>query len=106
MKNYKSFSATVFALTAIAVFALSSCNMDLYPEDQLSTATYFTSGTALQEYSNYFYRVLPDPETMYAEEGEHFVAPVPNDEMRGIRDIHSGEAYWKKDTWTTLRATN
>ncbi|MBO4577355.1 MAG: RagB/SusD family nutrient uptake outer membrane protein, partial [Paludibacteraceae bacterium] len=95
-------------LTVITVVALctTSCNMDLYPEDQLSTATYFTSGTALKEYSNYFYRMLPDPETMYAEEGEHFVAPVPNDEMRGIRDIHSGEAYWKKDTWKNLRKIN
>ena len=80
--------------------------MDLAPEDQLSTATYFTSGTALREYSNYFYRMMPNPETMYAEEGEHFVAPVPNDEMRGIRDIHSGEAYWSKDSWKNLRKIN
>ena len=84
----------------------TSCNMDLAPEDQLSTVTYFKSGTALKEYSNYFYRMMPDPETMYAEEGEHFVAPVPNDEMRGIRDIHSGEAYWSKDVWKTLRKIN
>lgn len=96
----------VIALCAlIAVFA-TSCNMDLAPEDQLSTATYFTSGTALREYSNYFYRMMPDPETMYAEEGEHFVAPVPNDEMRGIRDIHSGENYWSKDSWKNLRKIN
>ena len=26
----------------------TSCNMDLAPEDQLSTVTYFTSGTALK----------------------------------------------------------
>ena len=73
--------------------------MDLYPEDQLSTATFFTSETALHEYSNYFYRMMPDPETMYAEEGEHFVAPTPNVLIRGIRDIHNGESYWKKDSW-------
>ncbi|MBR1878612.1 MAG: RagB/SusD family nutrient uptake outer membrane protein [Paludibacteraceae bacterium] len=104
----RSVSATVCTLSVLAVsaLALSSCNMDLYPEDQLSTATYFTSETALREYSNYFYRMLPDPETMYAEEGEHFVAPVPNDEVRGIRDIHSGEAYWKKDAWKNLRKIN
>lgn len=98
----------VAGLTALAVLTLclTSCNMDLYPEDQLSTATFFSSETALREYSNYFYRMLPDPETMYAEEGEHFVAPVPNDEMRGIRDIHSGEAWWKKDSWKNLRKIN
>ena len=99
---------TISKITALAVMTLcfTSCNMDLAPEDQLSTVTYFTSGTALKEYSNYFYRMMPDPETMYAEEGEHFVAPVPNDEMRGIRDIHSGEAYWSKDVWKTLRKIN
>ena len=98
----------IAGLTALAVVTLcvTSCNMDLAPEDQLSTATYFTSGTALREYSNYFYRMMPNPETMYAEEGEHFVAPVPNDEMRGIRDIHSGEAYWSKDSWKNLRKIN
>ena len=99
---------TISKITALAVMTLcfTSCNMDLAPEDQLSTVTYFKSGTALKEYSNYFYRMMPDPETMYAEEGEHFVAPVPNDEMRGIRDIHSGEAYWSKDVWKTLRKIN
>lgn len=96
----------VAGLTAICSLLFVSCNMDLYPEDQLSTATFFTSETALREYSNYFYRMLPNPETMYAEEGEHFVAPVPNDEMRGIRDIHSGESWWSKDNWKNLRKIN
>ncbi len=89
-----------------SIFFLTSCNMDLYPEDKLSTETYFTSGTALKEYSNYFYRMLPSPGTMYAEEGEHFVAPVPNSEVRGIRDIHSGESYWSKSNWQNLRKVN
>lgn len=85
---------------------LTSCNMDLYPEDKLSTETYFTSETALREYTNYFYRMLPSPGTMYAEEGEHFVAPVPNNEVRGIRDIHSGESTWSKSNWKNLRKVN
>ena len=89
-----------------AAVCLPSCNMDLYPEDELSTATYFSSEKALRDYSNYFYRMMPDPETMYAEEGEHFVAPVPSDLMRGIRDIHSGDSYWSKDTWRNLRKIN
>lgn len=100
-------SLSVCGLLSLSVCGLlSSCNMDLYPEDQLSTATFFTSETALHEYSNYFYRMMPDPETMYAEEGEHFVAPTPNDLIRGIRDIHSGESYWKKDAWRNLRKIN
>lgn len=107
MKNsLLSFSVSGLLTLSLLAGGLSSCNMDLYPEDQLSTATYFTSETALQQYSNYFYRMMPDPETMYAEEGEHFVAPVPNELIRGIRDIHSGEAYWSKDTWRNLRKVN
>ncbi len=96
----------ILTLLAVVVLYTTSCNMDLYPEDQLSTATFFTSETALREYSNYFYRMMPDPETMYAEEGEHFVAPVPNDLVRGIRDIRSGEGYWQKDSWRNLRKIN
>lgn len=100
--------ASVLCIPTIVVclFSLTSCNMDLYPEDKLSTETYFTSETALKEYSNYFYRLLPAPGTMYEEEGEHFLAPVPCDEVYGIRDIHSGESYWKKDSWRTLRKIN
>ena len=84
-------------MLSLFIGILSGCNMNLYPEDELSTATYFTSETALKEYSNYFYRMMPDPETMYAEEGEHFISPIPSDLVVGIRDIHSGEAWWKKD---------
>ena len=106
MKN--SLLSFVSGLLTLSLLAggLSSCNMDLAPEDQLSTATYFTSENALREYSNYFYRMMPDPETMYAEEGEHFTAPVPNDLIRGTRDIHSGESFWSKDTWRNLRKVN
>ncbi len=93
-------------LLVVGAVSLTGCNMDLYPEDKLSTETYFTSETALREYSNYFYRMLPSPGTMYAEEGEHFIAPVPNDEVRGIRDIHSGESSWSKSNWQNLRKVN
>ena len=106
MKKINNFGLFQVIFAGLVVLTMASCNMDLYPEDQLSTATYFTSETALQQYSNYFYRMMPDPETMYAEEGEHFVAPVPNELIRGIRDIHSGEAYWSKDTWRNLRKVN
>ena len=100
------FCAVCVSVAVACITLLSGCNMDLYPEDKLSTETYFTSETALKEYSNYFYRMLPSPGTLYEEEGEHFVAPVPNDIVRGIRDIHSGEAYWKKDAWKNLRKVN
>ena len=107
MKNsLLSFSVSGLLTLSLLAGGLSSCNMDLTPEDQLSTATYFTSENALREYSNYFYRMMPDPETMYAEEGEHFIAPAPNDLILGTRNIHSGEAFWSKDTWRNLRKVN
>ena len=93
-------------MLSLFIGVLTGCNMNLYPEDELSTATYFTSETALKEYSNYFYRMMPNPETMYAEEGEHFISPVPSDLVVGIRDIHSGEEFWKKDNWKNLRKIN
>ena len=101
----KNIFSQLFMLS-LFIGILSGCNMNLYPEDELSTATYFTSETELKEYSNYFYRMMPDPETMYAEEGEHFISPIPSDLVVGIRDIHSGEAWWKKDNWKNLRKIN
>ncbi|MGN1247708.1 MAG: RagB/SusD family nutrient uptake outer membrane protein [Paludibacteraceae bacterium] len=80
--------------------------MDLYPEDQLSTETFFTSEVEMRQYTNYFYCLMPDPETMYAEEGEHFTAPVANDIMQGIRNIHSADGYWNSSTWRVLRKIN
>lgn len=93
---------------ALLVFMplLTACNMDLYPEDQLSTETFFTSEVEMRQYTNYFYCLMPDPETMYAEEGEHFTAPVANDIMQGIRNIHSADGYWNSSTWRVLRKIN
>ena len=93
-------------LLAACVLFLNACNMDLIPEGQLSTESFFSSATELEQYTNYFYRQLPDPETMYAEEGEHFVAPVPGDLVKGIRNVYSGESYWSKSNWQNLRKVN
>lgn len=100
MKTIKMISLVVVSVL------LCACNMDLIPEGQLSTESYFTTETELQQYTNYFYRQLPDPETMYAEEGEHFVAPTPCDLVKGIRDVYSGETYWNKSNWQNLRKVN
>lgn len=95
----------VYALLAFMPL-LTACNMDLYPEDQLSTETFFTSEVEMRQYTNYFYCLMPDPVTMYAEEGEHFTAPVANDIMQGIRNIHSADGYWNSSTWRVLRKIN
>lgn len=96
----------LFLVFGSMCIVLPGCNMDLAPEDQLSTESYFMSATELQEYTNYFYRLLPDPETMYAEEGEHFVAPTPSDLVRGTRDYTSGNGYWSTSVWKNLRKIN
>lgn len=106
MKTTNLFNISLALACAISILGLSSCNMDLFPEDQISTETYFTSEIELQQYTNYFYRMLPNPETMYAEEGEHFLAPTPSDEMKGIRSLHSGDSYWSSSAWKTLRKVN
>lgn len=105
MKKFDKLFILVLALGSM-LFVLPSCNMDLAPEDQLSTESYFMSATELQEYTNYFYRLLPNPETMYAEEGEHFVAPTPSDLVRGTRDYTAGNSYWSTSAWKNLRKIN
>lgn len=94
------------AAVIASMLLLCGCNMDLVPEGQMSTESFFSSATELQQYTNYFYRQLPNPETMYAEEGEHFVAPVPSDLVKGIRDVYSGQSDWSKSNWQNLRKIN
>ena len=90
-----------------AVCGLTSCNMELPPEDTLSPETYFSSELELQLFTNKFYKLMPSPsETnyqMYYEQSEQFVAPSPNREILGTRILSATDGNWN---WTTLRSIN
>jgi hypothetical protein len=96
-------------LTTVSVAMLSSCaDLDQYPEDQLSPATYFSSETELELYTNQFYSLMPTvgaDYNWYLEQGEHIVTPTLSREILGTRIIPSdaGDVGWN---WTQLRKIN
>ena len=92
-----------FFVVLTSVLLLSACSMDKYPEDKLSPETYFSSEQELKLYTNQFYSLMPDGEEMYAEEGDHFVAPVPSREVQGTRLIPEKDGKWN---WEILRKIN
>ena len=92
-----------FFVVLTSVLLLSACSMDKYPEDKLSPETYFSSAEELKLYTNYFYSLMPTGEEMYAEEGDHFVAPVPSREVQGTRLIPEKDSKWN---WEVLRKIN
>ena len=92
-----------FFVVLTSVLLLSACSMDKYPEDKLSPETYFSSAEELKLYTNYFYSLMPEGEEMYAEEGDHFVAPVPSREVQGTRLIPEKDSKWN---WEVLRKIN
>ena len=92
-----------FFVVLTSVLLLSACSMDKYPEDKLSPETYFSSAEELKLYTNYFYKLMPEGEEMYAEEGDHFVAPVPSREVQGTRLIPEKDSKWD---WEVLRKIN
>lgn len=87
----------------MAVILLAACNMDRYPEDELSPETYFSSELELKLYTNYFYKLMPTGSSMYMEEGEHFLSPTPGREVMGTRIISATDSKWD---WTVLRKIN
>ena len=92
-----------FFIVLTSVLLLTACSMDKYPQDQLSPETYFSSATELKLYTNYFYKLMPEGEEMYAEEGDHFVAPVPSRQVQGTRLITETDDKWN---WEVLRKIN
>ena len=92
-----------FFIVLTSVLLLSACSMDKYPQDSLSPETYFSSATELKLYTNYFYKLMPEGEEMYAEEGDHFVAPVPSRQVQGTRLITETDSKWN---WEVLRKIN
>lgn len=90
-------------MLAVGAVLLAGCSMDLAPEDKLTEETFFTSAMELQQFSNSFYRLMPTGETMYEEQGEHFVSFTPSREVLGTRIVSANDDNW---SWSALRDIN
>lgn len=94
----------IYLLSAV-VAGLVSCDLNEYPQDSISPETFFKTEKELKLYSNQFYTLLPDAESMYKEESDYIVHGLSyNDVVRGYAHVvPSTGGGW---TFTSLRHIN
>lgn len=96
----------LIATTALCLVNLSSCkDLDKYPQDAVSSETYFKTADQLEQYSNQFYTLFPSAPDLYGEVNDHITAATLPDEMMGSRVVPV-DASGTKWNWTMLRHIN
>lgn len=85
---------------------LSACNeLDKYPQDAVSSQTFFQTEEQLEQYTNQFYSILPSASSMYEEVSDEVATVLLPDEVRGSRLIPA-DASSSSWTWGALRHIN
>lgn len=86
--------------------ALTACkDLDKYPQDAVSSETFFQTEAQLQQYSNQFYSILPSASSMYEEVTDEVAKLMLADEIRGSRLVPA-DASSSSWTWGALRHIN
>lgn len=99
------------AYTYISILCVSlatvSCEslLDRFPQDQLSMETFLSNETEMLAYTNTLYMMLPSG-FMYDPQNDVRVGRALSDELRGARNLNSGDDYWNRSSWAYLRKIN
>jgi len=90
----------------ILLVAMTACNdLNKYPQDAVSSETFFLDEAQLEQYSNQFYTILPSASSMYEEVSDEIACTMLAAEARGTRVIPS-DASSSSWNWTMLRHIN
>jgi len=99
MKKYLLYFFLVLAM-------LTACeDLNKYPQDAVSSETFFQTEDQLRQYSNQFYTLLPSAASMYTEVSDEIATTMLADEARGTRIIPS-DASSSSWSWGSLRHIN
>ena len=71
---------------AVAVL-LTSCNLDLDPQDKLADTNYFNNRTELEAFTNGFYGNFPAAATLYGESADIIIPTTLTMEVLGTRTV-------------------
>jgi len=94
----------LYMLPLLAV--MTACkDLDKYPEDAVSSQTYFKTADQLKQYTNQFYTIMPSASSMYEEVSDLVAVTTPAAEVTGTRTIPA-DASSSSWTWGTLRHIN
>lgn len=91
-----------FALATLFSIFLVSCDLDRFPEDTISPDKYFTTAQELELWTNSFYRLFDDAETLTGLNADDNIDNSLGDLMMGQRSPFE-ESGWN---WTKLRDIN
>ena len=84
------------------VAGLSSCDITLFPEDEVTPDTYFRNETDLELFTNSLYTSLPSTE-IYEDEADIIINMILDDRISGQRVVPQTGGGW---SWGTLRNIN
>lgn len=85
---------------------LTACDdLDRYPQDAVSSQSYFQTASQLQQYTNQFYSIMPGAGSLYEEVSDLLALTTLANEATGTRSIPA-DASSSSWTWGTLRHIN
>ena len=87
----------------VAAALLTSCNLDLVPQDKLADTNYFNNRAELEAFTNGFYSSIPEAATLYGETADIIIPSTLTSEVLGTRTVPGSGGGW---SWTTLSDIN
>ena len=98
----KSTEISKWLIGLCLVAGLSSCDITLFPEDEVTPDTYFRNETDLELFTNSLYTSLPSTE-IYEDEADIIINMILDDRISGQRVVPQTGGGW---SWGTLRNIN
>ena len=98
----KSTKISKWLIGLCLVAGLSSCDITLFPEDEVTPDTYFRNETDLELFTNSLYTSLPSTE-IYEDEADIIINMILDDRISGQRVVPQTGGGW---SWGTLRNIN
>ena len=87
----------------LGAFAVTSCDLDEFPEDKLAPENYFNNEAELRTFTNTFYQQnLPTAESIYSETADLIVCTTLSEEVAGTRVVVNDGGGWTTGSWNPL----
>lgn len=90
------------SFVSVCLIVLSSCDLNLAPEDTLSPSTYFANESQLELWTNRFYSMFPDANDLAKQNADDNISSDLGETLMGQRTAAS-ESGWN---WEMLRDIN
>lgn len=91
----------------LGALAVTSCDLDEFPQDKLAPENYFNNEAELRTFTNTFYQQnLPTAESIYSETADLIVCTTLSKEVAGTRVVENDGGGWTTGSWNPLTYIN